>query len=144
MTLFRSIRKRIGFAVGDVSGKGLASALLMASLQGLVRMNLTVRQREVARFVTELNDSMYNLTPSNRYATFFFAVVDVSGPTIHYVNAGHSPPLLFRSGTSSAHGTTKRLNSEGFPVGRLPQCHYGSERFLLNEGDVLARTRMDL
>ncbi len=129
----------VGLAVGDVCGKGLASALLMASLQGLVRTNLAVRQGDVARFVTQLNDSMYKLTPSNRYATFFFAVVDASGQALHYVNAGHDPPLLFRNGASPAHGPSgiESLASGGPPVGVFAGSQYRSEHVLLHDGDIL-------
>jgi sigma-B regulation protein RsbU (phosphoserine phosphatase) len=130
---------RVGLAVGDVSGKGLSGALLMASLQGLVRMNLAVREGEVARFVTELNDSMYRLTPSNRYATIFFGVVDLSSQTLHYVNAGHNPPLLFRNGTSTAHcgSPAESLQDGGLPVGLFARSQYRSQRVFLHDGDVL-------
>ena len=129
----------MGLAVGDVSGKGISSALLMASLQGLVRMNLAVRQGEVARFATQLNNSLYKLTASDRYATLFFALVDVSNQTLHYVNAGHNPPLLFRNGTSPAHGlsTAESLEGGGPPVGVFAQSQYRSEHVLLHDGDVL-------
>jgi serine phosphatase RsbU (regulator of sigma subunit) len=132
-------RKRMGLAVGDVSGKGLSSALLMASLQGLVRTNLAVRQGEVADFVSQLNHSLYKLTTDSRYATLFFALVDVSNQTLQYVNAGHNPPLLFRNGASSEHGlgTTESLEGGGPPVGILAQSQYRSEYVLLHEGDVL-------
>ena len=131
--------ERMGLAVGDVSGKGLSSALLMASLQGLVRTNLAVRRGEVARFATELNHSMYKLTASNRYATLFFAVVDASNQTLHYVNAGHNPPLLFRNGTQPAHGPrrTESLEGGGPPVGIFARSQYQSEHVLLHNGDVL-------
>ena len=131
--------ERMGLAVGDASGKGLSSALLMASLQGLVRTNLAVRQGEVGRFVTELNQSVYKLTASERYATLFFATVDVSSQTLHYVNAGHNPPLLFRGGTSVAHGQSnaESLEGGGPPVGVFAQSQYRSETVLLHDGDVL-------
>ena len=130
--------ERMGLAVGDASGKGLSSALLMASLQGLVRTNLAVRQGEVARFMTELNRSVYKLTASERYATLFFAIIDVSNQTFHYVNAGHNPPLLFRSGTPPAHdqSTAESLEGGGPPVGIFAQSQYRSETVLLHEGDV--------
>ena len=130
---------QIGLAVGDVSGKGLSSSILMASLQGLVRMNLTVRQGEVVRFVTELNDSFCKLTASDRYATLFFAVVDVANQTLHYVNAGQNSPLLFRNGTSPARGlgTSERLERGGPPVGVSAKSQYRSEHVPLHEGDVL-------
>ena len=131
--------ERMGLAVGDVSGKGISSALLMASLQGLVRTNLAVRQGEVASFMTQLNHSMYKLTASNRYATLFFALVDVSDQTLHYVNAGQNPPLLFRNGASRAQGlsTTESLECGGPPVGIFARSEYRSEHVLLHEGDVL-------
>ena len=131
--------EQVALAVGDVSGKGLPSSLLMASLQGLVRTNLAVRHGEVARCVTELNDSFYKLTPNHRYATLFVAVVDVSNQTLHYVNAGQNSPLLFRNGTSSAHGlgTTETLDCGGPPVGLFARSQYDSEHVLLHDGDVL-------
>jgi sigma-B regulation protein RsbU (phosphoserine phosphatase) len=130
---------QMGLAVADVSGKGLSSSLLMASLQGLVRTNLAVRQGEVARFVAELNESFYKLTANNRYATLFFAVVDVSNQTLHYVNAGQNPPLLFRNSTSPAHvlGTTESLECGGPPVGLFARSQYRSEHVPLHDGDVL-------
>jgi serine phosphatase RsbU (regulator of sigma subunit) len=131
--------ERMGIAVGDVSGKGLSAALLMASLQGLVRTNLAVRQGDVARLVTQVNDSLYKLTAGNRYATLFFAVIDVSDQTLQYVNAGHNPPLLFRNGTSPAHSlsTAESLEDGGPPVGMFAQSQYQSEHVLLHDGDVL-------
>ena len=89
---------RMGIAAGDICGKGLSSALLMASLQGLVRTSLTANEAEVARFVTEINRSLHELTDSYRYATLFVALVDVPNQKLQYVNAGHHPPLLFRNG----------------------------------------------
>jgi sigma-B regulation protein RsbU (phosphoserine phosphatase) len=131
--------ERMGLAVGDVSGKGLSSALLMATLQGLVRTNLAVRQGELARFAAQLNQSLYKLTTSDRYATLFFAIVDVSNQTLHYVNAGHNAPLLFRNGSSQASGvgTPESLEGGGPPIGILAQGEYRSEHVLLHDGDVL-------
>ncbi len=130
---------QIGLAIADVCGKGLSSALLMASLQGLVRTNLTVSRGEVARFVTELNVSFHSLTANDRYATLFFALVDVSNQSLHYVNAGHNPPLLFRNGKSPADGLgmTESLESGGFPIGIFTRSQYQSEHVLLHDGDVL-------
>jgi serine phosphatase RsbU (regulator of sigma subunit) len=130
--------EQIGLAIGDVSGKGLFSSLLMASLQGLVRTNLAARQGDVVRFVTELNDSFFKLTSSDRYATLFFAIVDVSNQTLDYVNAGHNPPLLFRNGTSPPElVAAETLECGGPPVGILARSQYRSEHVLLQEGDVL-------
>jgi serine phosphatase RsbU (regulator of sigma subunit) len=131
--------ERLGFAIGDVSGKGLSSALLMASLQGLVRTNLSVRQGDVAGFMSELNNSLYKLTADNRFATFFFALVDVSDQTLHYVNAGHNPPLLFRGEASVTRHPNRpeSLDSGGPPIGMLAGSEYQPEYVVLRGGDVL-------
>ncbi len=132
-------QERMGLAVGDVSGKGLSSALLMASLQGMMRMNLAIRQGEIALFMAQLNHSLYKVTASDRYATLFFAVLDASNQTLDYVNAGHNPPLLFRDGTSPMQGvcTIESLEAGGPPVGIFPRSEYRSGHVLLHDGDVL-------
>jgi len=129
----------VGFAVGDVSGKGLPSALLMATLQGLVRMILLSRHSELDQFATELNRSLFSLTASNRYATLFFASVDLTSRTLCYINAGQNPPLLFRGAAQRADGVTMpaMLNDGGPPAGLLPASTYRSQRMALTDGDVL-------
>jgi serine phosphatase RsbU (regulator of sigma subunit) len=109
----------------------------MASLQGVVRTNLAVRHGDVARFMTELNESYFKLTAANRYATLFFALVDVSEPTLYYVNAGHIPPMLFRNAPSSPDRAGTELESGGPPVGILAGSQYRSEHVALHDGDVL-------
>jgi serine phosphatase RsbU (regulator of sigma subunit) len=126
-------KERLGFTVGDVSGKGLPSALLMASLQGLVRTNLAVRQGDLSPFVREVNHSMYKLTASNRFATLFIAVIDASSKALDYVNAGHNPPLLFRTGAYAA----ENLEGGGLPVGLLADSQYQAGHLQLHLGDVL-------
>ncbi len=128
--------ERMGLAVGDVSGKGVSSALLMASLQSLVRTDLAIRQGEARRFAADLNQSLYELTASDRYATLFVGIVDISTLTLDYVNAGHNPPLLFRKGTSPTH-SEDRLEEGGLPVGMLVGSQYHSGKIPLHTGDVL-------
>ncbi|WP_051670661.1 PP2C family protein-serine/threonine phosphatase [Bryobacter aggregatus] len=126
---------RLAIAVGDVSGKGLSSALLMASLQSLVRTNLVARQGELTRFVTELNHSLYKMTASSRYATLFFAILDVSDLTLRYVNAGQNSPFLFRHGDTPA--IVESLTTGGLPIGIVAESHYQSGGMQLHDGDVL-------
>jgi serine phosphatase RsbU (regulator of sigma subunit) len=131
---------QMGLVAGDVSGKGLSSSLLMASLQGLVRTNLAIREGDVGRSVSEISASFHKLTADDRYATLFLALVDSANRTVDYVNAGHNPPLLFRQSTQSQNfglRTIKTLNPGGPPVGVLPNSRYRSERILLHDGDVL-------
>lgn len=130
--------ERIAIVIGDVSGKGLPSALLMASVQSLVRANLAVREGDLARFARELSQHLYEQTTDERYVTLFLAVADTSSLTLHYVNAGHNPPVFFRKWTLSANGSTAEiLDRGGPPLGMFAASQYTSGRTLLQEGDVL-------
>lgn len=131
-------RERVGIAVADVSGKGLSSALLMASLQGLMHNYPASYKSEISAFVTRLSASLYELTANNRYATLFFMIVDPKSQTVEYVNAGHNPPLLFRNEHPPGCGArAESLSQGGPPVGILPRSQYQSDRVVLREGDVL-------
>lgn len=123
----------MGLAVGDVSGKGLSSALLMASLQGLVRTSLAAREGRLSAFVEELNNAMYKLTAMNRYATFFFARVDVPKQTLTFVNAGHNPPLVWRRDSEAA----SILEAGGPPIGLFADSQYQSGEIPICSGDVV-------
>lgn len=108
---------RIGIAMGDVSGKGLPGALLMASTQSLVRTDLAMREGELARFATELSERLYEETTDERYVTLFFAVLDTCRLTLTYVNAGHNPPLFFRkSALATSSSRADKLDMGGRPL----------------------------
>lgn len=128
----------IAIAVGDVSGKGLSSALLMASLQSLVRTNLAMREGKLSRFATELSECLYEQTADERYATLFLAVVDTRSMLLSYVNAGHNPPLFFRKWTlSKQQSASDVLDKGGPPIGMFRRSQYQCGQILLQEGDVL-------
>jgi serine phosphatase RsbU (regulator of sigma subunit) len=130
--------ERIALGVGDVSGKGLPSALLMASLQSLVRTSLAMREGNLARCARELSQCLYEQTAAERFVTLFFGVLDVSTLAFDYVNAGHNPPLFFRKGTlSSQTSSTEMLDNGGPPLGLLSETHYVSGKAFLQQGDVL-------
>ena len=129
---------RIAIAVGDVSGKGLPSALLMASLQSLVHTNLAVREGELARFATELSQRVYEETTPERYVTLFFGILDTSVLTFRYVNAGHHAPLFFRKWNLSRRSSDlETLEQSGPPLGLFPGTRYLAGQTSLQEGDVL-------
>jgi len=130
--------ERIAITIGDVSGKGLPGALLMASLQSLVRTDLAVRESELRSFAKKLSKRLYEETAQERYVTFFFAVLDTSSLALHYVNAGHNPPLFFRKWTLSRRkSNAEMLDKGGPPLGLFPESEYLSGRVSLQEGDVL-------
>ncbi len=137
-------------AVGDISGKGISAALLMASLQALVRSHASQTRENLAAVVTEVNRLLCSMTEENRFATLFCAVYDDSKRQLTYVNAGHNPPLLFRRGTSgpeiqpvdsSASGAGSngilRLEGSGAVLGMFPEGAYLQHRLPLGPGDTL-------
>lgn len=130
--------ERIAIAVGDVSGKGLPGALLMASTESLVRTNLAMREGKLGRFASELNARLFEQTAAERYVTLFFAIVDTSRLKLYYVNAGHNPPLFFRKWTLATDSSAPEvLDQGGPPLGLFSATQYLSGQTTLQEGDIL-------
>ncbi|MEO1513958.1 MAG: GAF domain-containing SpoIIE family protein phosphatase [Bacteroidota bacterium] len=84
---------KIYFCIADISGKGVAAALLMANFQA--NFHSLIQQRSTLdHFVLELNRSLYRITKGDKFMTFFIAEFDGNTRQLRYVNAGHNPPLL--------------------------------------------------
>lgn len=127
---------RVGLAIGDVSGKGIAAALLMASLRASLRGVSLDNPRDFAKLMDKVNRLVYESSASNRYATFFFAAYDPKTRRLDSVNAGHNPPLVLRCGTNS-HAEVLRLEADGPVVGLLPGVPYTEQSVVLMPGDLL-------
>ncbi|MBI1746457.1 MAG: SpoIIE family protein phosphatase [Acidobacteria bacterium] len=143
----------MGIALGDVSGKGVSAALLMASLQAALRShlgivsggkaaavgNLSTRAgnsevavaSQVAEAVASLNQQLYQNTPIEKYATFFYGVYEEPGGWFTYTNAGHLPPLVFTA------GGVQRLETGGTVVGLFADVEYEQSRIRFSAGDVM-------
>jgi len=122
---------RVGLAVGDVSGKGISAALLMASLRASLRGVTLDGPRDFAKLMHKVNRLVYEASASNRYATFFFASYDPATRSLESVNAGHNPPVVLRG------NETIRLEADGPVVGLLPFAPYTEQAIVLEPGDVL-------
>lgn len=122
---------RIVIALGDVSGKGTAAALLMSSVHAAVRAHTTTRL-SASEVVSEINQYIYDNTPANRYVTLFYSELDPRTHQLTYINAGHNSPLLVR-----ASGEVTTLEIGGFPVGIMPFGEYREGWAELEPGDVL-------
>ena len=96
---------RVALAMGDVAGKGMPAALLMALLQGSLRTLITAGFRG-AELVRTLNDHLCANIPPNRLVTLFYAELDLATGAFHYVNAGHNAPFLLRPAGATRLGTT--------------------------------------
>jgi sigma-B regulation protein RsbU (phosphoserine phosphatase) len=127
---------QLGLAIGDVSGKGIPAALLMATLRAYLRGAQTIHhQADLTAVMRHLNALVYESSAANRYATFFYGELDVTSRVLTYVNAGHNPPMLFRE---SANGFEVQLLDTGGPViGLIEECSYSQGTVTLATGDVL-------
>ena len=123
---------RLGIAIGDVSGKGIPAALLMASLRASLRGQTIQSCPDLSVVMSNVNKLVYESSSSNRYATFFYAQYDPETRTMTYVNGGHNPPLVFRKS-----GQVLRLETGGPVVGLLPILSYQEANVSLEDGDML-------
>lgn len=123
---------RLVLLVGDVAGKGMPAALLMASLQARVQVLVEDETLDLAAMVTRLNRSISANCPGNRFITFFICEIDRATGEMSYVNAGHNPPLLIRAG-----GATEHLSGGGMILGILGRATYELHRCRMEQGDLL-------
>ncbi len=132
---------RVGLVLGDVSGKGISAALLMAAIQSALRaqfydglaggQNSPLAPISTAQVVDRLNRQLYANTPLEKYVTFFFAIYDARTRKLSYTNAGHLPPILFRN------GRVDRLRTGGTVVGLFPAVKYEVGEVQLEAHDLL-------
>src|SRR5205085_5366660 len=125
----------LGIAIGDVSGKGMPAALLMATLRAYLRGQTTHRQADLTTVMENLNRLVYESSAANRYATFFYAEFDAASRAPNYVNAGHNPPMLVRQ--PGGCGEMMRLDTGGPVIGLMEDCVYRQGHVVLEPGDVL-------
>jgi sigma-B regulation protein RsbU (phosphoserine phosphatase) len=120
--------------IGDISGKGISAALLMASLQSSLHAQLTMQSNgalSVAKLVARLNRQLFENTAPEKYATFYCGLYDDQTGALAYTNAGHLAPILLRG------RNVTRLESNGMVVGMFPDSPYEENALQLQTGDLL-------
>jgi phosphoserine phosphatase RsbU/P len=122
---------KIFVALGDVSGKGTAAALLMSSVHAAIHAQVAAKS-SLLETVKSVNQYLADNTPANRFVTLFIAELDAANGTLNYINAGHNPPLIGRMD-----GKIEQLDSGGFPLGILPMADYEMGQLQLNNGEAL-------
>ena len=128
---FRLADGKVVIVVGDVAGKGMPAAMLMASLQA--RLQILVETEEApAKIVTRLNRSISGNCPDNRFITFFLMIIDPETGELRYCNAGHNPPLLVR-----ASGVTEKLDGGGLILGIMAIAQYSEYKTSFQPGDTV-------
>lgn len=118
-------------ALGDVSGKGTAAALLMSSLHAAIHGQVAAKT-SLHQTVIAVNQYLAENTPTNRFVTLFIAELDPPTGILNYINAGHNPPLVGR-----ADGSVQLLDSGGFPLGIIPSAEFEVGKVQLSPGDAL-------
>jgi serine phosphatase RsbU (regulator of sigma subunit)/pSer/pThr/pTyr-binding forkhead associated (FHA) protein len=127
---------RVAVAVGDVAGKGVPAALLMAKLSSEARFCL-LTERTAHEAISKLNDLLVPHTSQmDRFVTLSAAVLDASTHTVTFVNAGHPPPLLYRKATGKVEDATPNT-TVGLPLGVVDGFPYESSQVELAPGDFL-------
>jgi sigma-B regulation protein RsbU (phosphoserine phosphatase) len=132
---------RVGLVVGDISGKGISAALLMASIQSALHAQFydghapqgvtDSSLMSSADVVGRLNRQLFASTPTEKYATFFYAIYDAPTRRLIYTNAGHPPPFYFHR------GKVERLGTGGTVVGLFGLATYEQAVVQLEPGDVI-------
>jgi serine phosphatase RsbU (regulator of sigma subunit) len=126
---------RWGIAIGDVSGKGIGAALIMASLQASLRAQALHPHLDLSALVGDVNRLVFESSPTNFFASLFYGEYEPATRVLKYVNAGHNPPIVVR--TSNGSSKLFHLKSLGMPIGIAADSPFASRTFQLETDDVL-------
>jgi phosphoserine phosphatase RsbU/P len=121
---------KLGVVIADVSGKGVAAALIMSSVQSALRIAAPFSE-SLADLAERLNAMLHRSTGGRKYVTLFFGVYDQDTGVLRYVNAGHNPPIVCHD------GQVRKLDSTGMPIGMFPVRTYGEDETVLEPGSTL-------
>lgn len=122
---------RWNIAVGDVSGKGIAAALLMSNLQATLRTQ-ALSNIFLVDSISQTNRSLYHNTEANQFATLFCGVLNAPARTFTYINAGHNHPFLL-----TITGKFQKLRTGGLILGLLPEVSYEESKRQFSPGELL-------
>jgi putative ABC transport system permease protein len=134
---------RLGIALADVAGKGIAAALIMSIVQASLRSLAGANGASLASLAANMNRLLHRSTGSSSYATFFYAEVDEAGRKLRYVNAGHNPPYILRAGDHTiipfvaSDAAIEELPAGGTIIGMFAQSQYEEAVVDLAPGDIL-------
>jgi serine phosphatase RsbU (regulator of sigma subunit)/predicted enzyme related to lactoylglutathione lyase len=125
-------QERLGLVVGDIAGKGIAAALLMANLQANLRSQCAIALEQPQRFLRSVNQLFFENTADSAYASLFFAEYDDRQRRLRYANCGHLCGLLLRSD-----GSLERLDTTGTVLGLFEEWECSIAERRLGSGDLL-------
>jgi predicted permease len=125
---------RIGIAVADIAGKGIAAALLTSAVQASMRTISAEADVAPSQLAGKMNRILHRSTASNSYATFFYAELDAGRGRMRYVNAGHNPPYLVRRTGDGIE--VFELTAGGTVLGLFPDVEYDDGEVEMRAGDL--------
>jgi phosphoserine phosphatase RsbU/P len=123
--------QKFALGLGDISGKGMAAALLMANLQATLRGQV-IYNDSVSSCINHANTLLFKSTDSNKFATLFFTLIDAESNTLFCCNAGHDQPILLKKS-----GEIIRLKAGGIPLGFMQDFIFEEESIIMEAGDAL-------
>ena len=123
--------KKLGFCIGDITGKGMPAAILMSNLQATFRSHALIFE-DCCDCLKGTNKLLFKSTEPTKFATFFYGILDPHTGTIEYANGGHDAPLLFGSDNEAV-----PLNATGLLLGVMEESEYTKDSILLQQGDIL-------
>jgi len=127
----QSITDRFGILVADVSGKGLAAALIMVTFRAYIHATV-INELAMRVVMARVNRLIHETTSGERFITTFYGLIDAENRRLLYINAGHNPPMLLRRD-----GTTRLLEAGGLPIGIFEDSKYSESVVDFLSGDVL-------
>jgi serine phosphatase RsbU (regulator of sigma subunit)/ketosteroid isomerase-like protein len=122
---------RVGFAVGDVSGKGVPAALVMTGISAYLGGVAAASGASPGEALTLANEALFARIPPNMFVTCFYAILDPKSGSLIYANAGHDLPYLHRKGDA------EELRARGMPLGMMPGMSYEEKEVSLAEGNCV-------
>jgi sigma-B regulation protein RsbU (phosphoserine phosphatase) len=126
-----SISYRLGILIADVSGKGLAAALIMVTFRAYLLATI-INELAMRVVMARVNKLIHQTTEGDRFITTFYGLIDPENNRLLYINAGHNPPLLLR-----ADGSHKLLDQSGLPLGVFADSRYSESVVDFRSGDIL-------
>lgn len=137
LDFFQFSEDKFAFCIADISGKGVAAAMLMANFQAIIQ-SLIFQYRDLETFILALNEIVYNrITKSDRYITFFICEIDAYKKELKYLNAGHFPPILIND------GKVMRLEKGCTVIGAFEKLPSIEEEVIKLSGDNMILTFTD-
>ena len=121
---------KLFFCIGDVSGKGVPAALVMAVTRSLFR-TVSAHEKRPVHIVSSMNESMYEMNDSNMFVTLFCGVLNLNTGHLHYCNAGHNPPVVLADAVDTIPVTPN------LPLGVMPDFAFQGQDCYIKEGTSL-------